>query len=59
MDIGLNNNETMTMYSYPHEAAMRQAHPYLANHLATIAIISDGIAMAQTDGRIYQWRASV
>lgn len=45
--------------TYETEAHMRQAHPYIANHLATIAIISDGIATAQTDGRIYQWRASV
>jgi hypothetical protein len=48
----------MTMYSYPNESAMRQAHPYLANHLATIAIISDGIATAQTNSTIYQWRVS-
>jgi len=52
-------NTIMTTYTYPNESAMRQAHPYLANHLATIAIISDGIATAQTDNRIYMWRASV
>jgi hypothetical protein len=37
---------------------MRQAHPYLANHLATIATVLDGIATAQTNSTIYQWRVN-
>jgi hypothetical protein len=43
-------------YTYNNESQMRQANPYLANHLATIAIIKDGFAIATTNGHTYQWR---
>jgi len=40
---------------YPHESAMRQANPWIANHLATIAIERDGMMIAQCAGTIYIW----
>jgi hypothetical protein len=46
------------MNKYETEAHMRQANPYLANHLATIAILADGIYTATTGGKSYQWKES-
>ena len=45
------------MNHYENESEMRQAHPYLANHLATIATLADGVYTAQTAGKTYTWRA--
>ena len=44
------------MNIYQSESEMRQAHPYLANHLTTIATYQDGLYTAQTADKIYQWR---
>lgn len=43
-------------YTYNNESEMRQANPYLANHLVTIAVHKDGFAIAKTNGKTYQWR---
>jgi hypothetical protein len=46
------------MNQYENESQMRQAHPYLANHLATIATLLDGVYSATTGGKTYTWRAN-
>jgi len=43
-------------HNYETEANMRANHPWIANHLATIATLENGIYTAQTNGVIYQWR---
>jgi hypothetical protein len=45
----------MTTYHYETESHMRANHPWIANHLATIANEQDGIMTAQLDGVTYSW----
>jgi len=43
---------------YDNEAQMRANWPMMANHLATIAQLKDGIYTAIIGGKTYTWRAS-
>lgn len=45
----------MTTYHYETESHMRANHPWIANHLATIANEQDGIMTAQLNGVTYSW----
>jgi hypothetical protein len=45
------------MNHYATEAHMRAAHPYIASHLVTIAVLVDGVYRAETAKQIYTWNA--
>jgi len=47
----------MNEHHYETESHMRARHPYIANHLATIANEQDGRMVAILDGKTYSWNA--
>lgn len=47
---------TPTTYNYESESHMRQANPWLSNHLCTIAVYEGGRYTAQTNNRRYTWK---
>lgn len=47
----------MNEHHYETESHMRAAHPYIANHLATIANEQDGRMVAILEGKTYSWNA--
>jgi hypothetical protein len=47
----------MNEYHYETESHMRARHPYIANHLANIAELIDGLMVARLEGKTYTWNA--